>query len=59
VLTPTLDTEAYKIIEETPVGAVYTVCSPGATGTAIVINLLSGAIAISYLNASMSGVTSA
>jgi hypothetical protein len=34
------------MIADTPTGVVYTVCSPGATGTAIVKNLLRGATAI-------------
>ena len=34
------------MIDDLPVGVEYITCSPGATGTAIVINLLTGAIAI-------------
>ena len=43
---PTLATWAYSTNAEVPVGTSYTFCSPGETGTASDINLLTGAIAI-------------
>ena len=43
---PTFATWAYSISAEAPVGTSYNFCSPGETGTAIDINLLTGAIAI-------------
>ena len=43
---PTLATCAYNTSAEVPVGTSYNFCSPGATGTATDINLLTGAIAI-------------
>ena len=46
------------MIADVPTFASKSVCSPGATGTAIVKNLFSGATAI-YLNANINGVTSA
>ena len=58
-LTTTSNTGTTLFLADVPTGAVYIVCSPGETGTAIVKNLFKGATAIFYLNASINGVTSA
>ena len=46
VPTPTLATWAYNNNEVVPVGTSYNFCTPGATGTARLINLFTGSIAM-------------
>ena len=43
---PTFETWVYSNNADVPVGTSYNFCRPGATGTAIETNLLTGAIAI-------------